>query len=167
MRRFVEEFICMKLLIGGIIFLVPFLLSVYALCTRADGWILLLFILGAALCTFLLMMLPCLTFVRMIRRQEAMGLPFDTRKLRKFDSDMTSTYLSENWLIHAGYFAMHRSRIASIGEIEGTAARGGISHSIIVNTAEGETWQWRMHPTGIRAVRRWLDSQTNKMKKEK
>ena len=73
----------------------------------------------------------------MIRRQEKMGLSLQAKPLRQFDSSMTRTYLMDDWLIHAGYVALHRSRITYIQDEWFHPIRFGWSHRIFIVDADG------------------------------
>ncbi len=153
MRRFILELTALALKLLGVIFVCPLIISLFAL-GRENAYLLFVMLLIGALVGFLILMLPSLRFVWMIRRQEKMGLSFQTDPLRQFESSMTRTYLTDDWLIHAGYVALHRSRITAI-QHETDHSRFGFSHRIFVLDADGHIYRWHLSKASNHTVLRW------------
>ncbi len=154
MKRFVLELVTLALKLVGVTFVGPLVISVFAI-GRENAYMLFIILLIGALIGFQILMLPLLRFVWMIRRQERTGVPFQADHLRQFDASMTHTYLTEDWLIHAGYVALHRSRITYIQDECDHQPRFGWRHRIFVVDADGYKFRWQMSKASIHTIFKW------------
>ena len=112
MRRYVIELMKISAMITGIASAFPAVLSLFAL-HRHNGYRLLVMTAAFALVMFGILMLPCIRFAAMIHRQERMGYPFENGTAQLIDKGMTGTYLGDEWIIRAGYVALHHSQCAA------------------------------------------------------
>ena len=103
-----------------------------------------------------ILMLPCIRFAAMIRRQERKGYPFENGTAQLIDKGMTGTYLSDEWIIHAGYVALHHSQCAAVRSESRSASRFGLHHGIVIETIDGQVYRWPLSQRKVRIVREWL-----------
>jgi len=144
------------LLICWVFFGILFLLLMLCVLGHVN---LLLFLLGGI--AFLLLvwgltLLRGLRFLLLIRRQTRQGLPFEAGPLQRLDALYTSSWLSANWLIHAGYVALHRSQIADMTyDIpRGNRIPTGV-FSLIITTVHGRRYRCRMTGASVKKVMKW------------
>lgn len=111
MRRYVIELMKASAKITGVACACPAVLSLFVL-HRHNGYMLLAMTAAFALVMFGMLMLPCIRFAAMIRRQESMGYAFEKGTPLLLSKGMTGTYLGDEWVIRAGYVALHHSQCA-------------------------------------------------------
>lgn len=155
MRRYVIELMKISAMITGIASAVPAVLSLFAL-HRHNGYRLLVMTAALALVMFGILMLPCIRFAAMIHRQERMGYPFENGTAQLIDKGMTGTYLGDEWIIRAGYVALHHSQCAAVRSESRSASRFGLHHGIVIETMDGQVYRWPLSQRKVRIVREWL-----------
>ena len=154
------------LLICGGLLMIPFLLLMLGVLGHVN---LLLFLLGGVALLLLiwsLTLLRGLRFLLIIRRQSRQVLPFETGPLQRLDALYTSSWPSANWLIHAGYIALHRSQIANVTYALPRVDRACPSglFDLIITTVHGRRYRCLMTDPSVKQVIRW--HQKNVIRKE-
>lgn len=157
MKRYVKDLVRVSLIMVACTALPGFIISLFGL-HRENGWMLLVMCLGFALAVFALCMLPALRFWWMIRHQEKLGLPFPTEEPRRIDRGWTDTYLTQDWLIYAGFHALHYSQIAAIHGKRINPGRNAPGHLIVVKTTGGRTHHWLLSQRNTKIIRDWLQA---------
>lgn len=155
MKKYIVELMKTNAMITGISFAFPMMLSLFAL-TRSNGYILLVFVMAFALAMFSILMLPCVRFVAMIRSQERMGYPFEDGTTQFLSKEMTGTYLGDEWIIRAGYVALHHSQCAAVRGEPRSASRFGLHHGIVIETIDGHVYRWPLSQRNVKIIRNWL-----------
>lgn len=155
MRRYVIELMKISAMITGIASAVPAVLSFFVL-HRHNGYMLLAMTAAFALAMFSMLMLPCIRFAAMIRRQERMGYPFENGTAQLIHKGMTGIYLGDGWIIRAGYVALHHSQCAAVRSESRSASRFGLHHGIVIETMDGHVYRWPLSQRKVRIVREWL-----------
>lgn len=155
MRRYVIELLKASAMITGVACAVPAVLSLFVL-HRHNGYMLLVMTAALALVMFGILMLPCIRFAAMIRRQERMGYPFEKGTPLLLSKGMTGTYLGDEWIIRAGYVALHHSQCAAARSESRSASRFGLHHRIVIETMDGRVYRWPLSQRKVRIVREWL-----------
>ena len=136
-------------------FVFPMLLSLFMLL-RSNGYMLMLLVMAFALVMFSILMLPCVRFVAMIRKQERMGYPFEKGATQLIDKGMTGTYLGDEWIIRAGYVALHYSQCVAVRSEPRSASRFGLHHGIVIKTKDGHSYRWPLSQRNAKIIRNWL-----------
>lgn len=155
MRRYVIERMRSSAMITGIASAVSVILSLFALHLH-NGYMLLVMAAAFALVMFGILMLPCIRFAAMIRRQERMGYPFEKGKPQLLSKGMTGTYLGDEWIIRAGYVALHHSQCADVRGEPRSASRFGLHHGIVIKAKDGHVYRWPLSQQNVKIIRNWL-----------
>ena len=142
-------------MITGISFAAPMILSVFAL-PRSNGYMLMVLVMAFALVMFSILMLPCVRFFAMIRKQERLGYPFEGGTPQLLSKEMTGTYLGDEWIIRAGYVALHHSQCVSVSSEPRSASRFGLHHGIVIKTKDGHSYRWPLSQRNVKIIRNWL-----------
>lgn len=153
------EYARKSLMICSFCYAVPLLISLFGLERKGMLW-LTLGILGLFCLTWAVMLLRGARFLMGIRKQKQQGLPFETGPLQWLGTSYTSTWLSENWLIHAGHVALHRSQIAQVTltRSSSTSIFRSSSHDVVVTTITGRRYRWPLSKAATEKLLRWCDS---------
>ena len=162
MREYIVELMKVSAMITGISCAFPMLLSLFAL-PRSNGYMLLVLEMACALVMFAILMLPCIRFVTMIRKQERMGYPFEEGTPQLLDRRMTGTYLGDEWVIRAGYVALHHSQCLSVSSEPRSASRFGLHHGIVIKTKDGHSYRWPLSQRNVKIIRNWLRQQQDEI----
>lgn len=155
MRRYVIELMKASAKITGVACSVPAVLSLFVL-HRHNGYMLLAMTAAFALVMFGMLMLPCIRFAAMIRRQESMGYAFEKGTPLLLSKGMTGTYLGDEWVIRAGYVALHHSQCAAVRSEPRSASRFGLHHGIVIEAMDGRVYRWPLSQRNVKIIRDWL-----------
>ena len=159
MKKYIVELMKASAMVTGISFVFPMLLSLFAL-PRSNGYMLMVLVMAFALVMFSILMIPCVRFVAMIRKQERMGYPFEKGTTQLIDKRMTGTYLGDEWIIRAGYVALHCSQCVSVSSEPRSASRFGLHHGIVIETTDGHVYHWPLSQKNVKVIRAWLEQKT-------
>ncbi len=159
-RQHFWEYARKSLIICAVCYGVPVLIALFGLNRKGMVWL----TLGLLILFFLtwgVLLLRGMRFLMAIRKQEAQGLSFETGPLQWLGTSYTSTWLSENWLIHAGHVALHRSQIAAVSYQHSNNKNifRAVSHDIIITTVSGCRYCWPLSKNGAQKIIRWHSSQ--------
>ena len=153
MKRYIIERAEIILKLTAVCFVLPFVMSLFML-GQNNGCMLLLMIAGMAAVFFSVLMLPCIPFAAMIRRQEKRGCPFESGEACLLSKGMTGTYLGTEWLIYAGSVALHYTQCKSVRGKRTPSGRA--KHAIVVETMEGHIYQWPLSRQKVMQGQDWL-----------
>ena len=155
-RQHFWEYARKSLIICAVCYAAPFLISLFGLNRKGIIW-LTLGTLGLFCLTWAVMLLRSASFLVGIRRQEQQGLPFETGPLNWLGTSYTSTWVSDNWLIHAGHVALHRSQIANVAfrHSGNTNIFRSCSHDVVVTTITGYHYHWPMSKASAKKLIHW------------
>ena len=105
---------------------------------------------------FLVTCIFVIRFNNMIKMQEEMfNIKFDDSNA-KLASKISSTYLSDDWLINAGSCAFYRDYIKSFSSKKYNITRVGGGYRVIVNTIDGQKYEFHSRAGGdIKKFREW------------
>lgn len=165
-RQHYWEYARKSLTICVVCYAAPVLITLFGLNRKGIFW-LTLGLLTLFCLTWSVLLLRGARFLMSIRKQEAQGLPFETGPLQWLGTSYTSTWLSENWLIHAGHVALHHSQIIAVSyqHSRNTNIFRASSHNIIVTTASGHRYCWPLSKSTAHKVIRWHSSQKGQIVK--
>lgn len=121
-------------------------------------------VVGLLLLVWGLTLLRGLRFLMIIRKQTRGGLVFEAGPLKRLDAAYTTSWLSSNWFIHAGYIALHRSQIAHVTYQLPHVDRAYPSglFELVVTTIDGRRYRCRMSGNSIKAVMKWYHKNATK-----
>lgn len=89
------------------------------------------------------------------KQEEQFNIVFNDENVKQIKG--TVTFLSEDWLIHAGSCAFYRGYIKSFSSKLYYGVRGGSGYKIIVKTIDGKRYSfWTMSSSDIVRYRKWL-----------
>lgn len=155
-RQHFWEYARKSLIICAVCYAAPFFLSLFGLGRQGMFW-LSLGLLGIFFLTWGILLLRGAFFLMGIRRQEKQGLAFETGPLQWLGTSYTSTWLSANWLIHAGHIALHRSQIADVAlrRSSNTSIFRTCSYEVIVTDQRERCYRWPLSKEGAQKVIDW------------
>ena len=165
-RQHFWEYAQISLLYCGMLLAFPALLLLICGFGRVSLLLLLLGCIAFFLFAWGLTLLRGLRFLLILHRQIRQELPFETGPLKHLEAAYTHSWLSENWLIHAGYIALHRSQIANVTYALPRVDRACPSGlcDLIITTVHGRRYRCRMTGPSVKQVIRW--HQKNAIRKE-
>lgn len=155
-RQHFREYARKSLTLCAVCYAVPVLLSLFGLNRKGMVW-LTLGLLTLFFLTWAALLLRGARFLIGIRKQEAQGLPFETGPLQWLGTSYTSTWLSENWLIHAGHVALHRSQIASVTfqHSSNTSPFRTFAYDVTVTANDDRRHRWPLSKAGAQKIIHW------------
>lgn len=155
-RQHFWEYARKSLIICIVCYAVPFFISFLGLGRKGMIW-LTLGTLGLFCLTWAAMLLRGISFLVGINRQAQQGLPFESGPLDWLGTSYTSTWVSDNWLIHAGHVALHHSQIADVAfrHSSSTSIFRSCSHDVVVTTIAGHRYHWPLSKASIEKLIRW------------
>lgn len=108
-----------------------------------------------ALCCFLISLLPCLGFQRMIGLQEKRyGTRLDDAEEIRLENGL---YLSRNWLIAAGRVAIYKKHIQKLKQ-EFKVEKGGSVYRIRITVDGGRQYTVRCRSeANVKKIRNWFN----------
>lgn len=157
------EYAQSTLLLCGLAFIPLFGLSLFMLFWK-HVILLLKAVVGLFLLAWGMTLLRGLRFLLIIRKQTRCGLSFEAGPLRRLDAAYTTSWLSSNWLIHAGYIALHRSQITNVAYHLPHVDRAypiGL-FDLIITTVDGRRYHCRMTGSSVKQVMKWHQKNTVK-----
>lgn len=121
-------------------------------------------VVGLFLLVWGMTLLRGLRFLLLIRRQTRRGLAFEAGPLKRLDAAYTTSWLSRNWFIHAGYIALHRSQIAHVTYQLPHVDRAYPSglFDLVITTVGGRRYRCRMSGNSVKMVMRWHQKSSRK-----
>ena len=153
MIKYIIERAVKALEISAITFAFPMLISLFMI-VRENAYMLFFMVLSLAAMMFLVMMIPCLRFVSMIRKQENAGCSFENSEAEQIQKNFVGTYLGDEWIIYAGSVALHYTQIKRISGRKNSNER--IRYSIIIETKNKRIYKWPMSQRNVRKVQEWM-----------
>lgn len=95
-------------------------------------------------------------FKRTIKRQEKIyKVEFNDENVVHLE---TTLYLSKEWLIWAGSFAIYKKNIKSLNSIR-RYGRAGSSNEVIIKGVDGEKFKfWCKSSSNVKRIRKWINS---------